>query len=635
MTRFVPACLFLALGVLPLMAADSKPSPYPPSRKQDVVDKLHGVEVADPYRWLEDATSAEVKEWTEKQNAYTKSILDKLPGREKIKDRLEKLMEIGSIGTPVPVKGRYFYTRRDGKQNQPILYVREGIQGEDRVLVNPNELSAEGTVALDWWFPSRDGKLLAYGLSKHGTERSTLRVRDVTTGKDLPDTIEHTRACSLSWLPDSSGFYYTRYPAPDSVKKGEENYHRRVYFHKLGNDPAKDPEVFGKGRAKEDWPQVALSPDGRWLVVTVEQGWAKAEVYFTDRRKDEAPFVPLVEKVEALFTVIPRADRFYVHTNDGAPRYRLYQVDPLKPARADWKEIVPEEKDRILEGVAAVGERLVLNYLFKAHAQLALADRGGKIVGDIRFPMPCTLTGLGGEWDGEELFYGFQSFTLPQTVDRYDLKTGKDERWAQVKTDLPLDEYTASQVAFRSKDGTPVTMFLAHKKGTKPDGNNPTLLYGYGGFDIPLTPTFSMTWASWLDLGGVFVQANLRGGGEYGKDWHKAGTKLHKQNVFDDFIAAAEWLIANKYTRTDRLAIIGRSNGGLLVGAVETQRPDLFGACLPGVGVMDMLRFQKFTAGRFWTDDYGSSDNADEFKALYAYSPFTISKRGRSTRRRW
>ncbi|MBY0526442.1 MAG: hypothetical protein K2R98_23815 [Gemmataceae bacterium] len=360
-------CLTLGVG-----GADDKSKAYPPSRVEKVMDKLHGVEVPDPYRWLEDGNAAEVKEWTEKQNAHTRGILDKAPGRDKIRARLDQLLETGNIGTPVPVKGHYYYTRRDGNQNQPILYVREGASGKDRVLIDPNELSKEGTTALDWWFPSRDGKLLAYGLSKDGSEQSVLRVRDVASGKDLSDVIERTRACSVAWLPDSKGFYYTRYPALGSVTKGEESYHRHVFFHKLGDDPREDPEIFGKGRPAEDWPSVNLSPDGRWLVVTESQGWAKSEVYFKDMIKEGAEFKPLVQGVKAIFSMTVRNDFFYVLTNDGAPRYRYYRVDPSMPDRKNWLEVIQEDKERVLQAVAVIGKTLIADYMRRATSQLQM-----------------------------------------------------------------------------------------------------------------------------------------------------------------------------------------------------------------------------------------------------------------------
>jgi prolyl oligopeptidase len=618
----------VSLLTLPTLGAMEKhPPAYPPTRTEKVADTLHGVEVPDPYRWLEDANADEVKEWTAKQNELTRSVLDKLPGRDKIADRLGTLLEIGSLGTPTPVKGRYFYTRRDGKQNQPVLYVRDGLRGKDVELVNPNVLSKEGTVALDWYFPSRDGKLLAYGLSKNGDERSTLRIKNVAGGDDPTDEIDRTRACSVAWLPDSSGFYYTRYPAPGSVPKDQENYHRHVFFHKLGTDPDKDPKVFGEGRPEEDWPDVRLSPDGRWLVVTEHQGWAKAEVYFKDRTDPDGKFVPLVEKVEALFEVTPRADRFYVLTNDGAPRYRLFRVDPLRPAREHWVELIPQGDD-VLEGVAAVGDTLVGLFMHKASSRLRLFDRDGKPGDEVKLPTLGSVAGLGGEWDGSELLFGFQSFTVPPSVYRVDLKTGKTELWEQVKADVDFAAFEVEQVTFPSRDKTPVTMFLAHKKGQKPDGKTPTLLYGYGGFNISMTPTFNSSRFLFLERGGLLAIANLRGGGEYGEEWHQAGMLGKKQNVFDDFITAAEWLLKEKWTDTEHLAIQGGSNGGLLMGAALTQRPELFRAVVCQVPLLDMVRYHKFLIARLWIPEYGSADDAKQFAWLHAYSPYHHVKDG-------
>jgi prolyl oligopeptidase len=625
-----PSFAFLtAAAFLPMTSADEKKSIYPPTKADPVVEKLHGVEITDPYRWLEDADSPAVKEWTDKQNEFTRSVLDKLPGRDKIHDRLGALLEIGSLGTPAPRKGKYFYTRRDGKQNQPILYVRDGLHGKDRVLLDPNEIDKEGTTALDWWYPSRDGALVAYGLSANGSEQSTLRVREVATGKDLPDVIERTRACSLAWRPDGKAFYYTQYPAAGSVPKGEENYHRHVFLHRLGDDPAKDGKVFGDGRAKEDWPNVSLSPDGRWLVVVEEQGWAKSEAYFKDCSKKDAAFAPLVEKVEAVFDVTARNDRLLVRTNDKAPRYRLYEVDPLKPARDAWKEIIPEGKE-VLEGVAPVGDVIAGEFTAQASSRLRLFDRAGKPLNEVHLPTLGTLAGLGGEWDGDELLFGFQSITAPTGVYRVDLKkpAEKPELWDEVKTDVDFSAYEVEQVTYPSKDKTPVTMFLAHKKGLKLDGDNPTLLYGYGGFNVSQTPTFSPSRFLFLERGGVLAVANLRGGGEYGEDWHQAGMLGKKQNVFDDFIAAAEYLIDHKYTNKDKLAIQGGSNGGLLMGAALTQRPDLFRAVVCSVPLLDMVRYHRFLIARLWIPEYGSADDPEQFKWLYAYSPYHHVKDG-------
>jgi prolyl oligopeptidase len=607
-------------------AMDTKPS-YPPSRSESVMDKLHGVEVADPYRWLEDVNSAEVKAWVEKQNALTQSLLEAVPGRSQIHERLGKLLEIGTITTPVPRRGRYFYTKREGTQNQPVLYVRHGLEGKDRVVLDPNTLSKDGTVALDWWFPSRDGRLLAYGTSRDGNEWSTLRVRNVDAGTDLPDVIDRTRACSLAWLPDGKGFYYTRYPAAGGVAKGDEDYYRHVYFHQVGTDPAKDPKVFGEGRSKEDWPNVALSPNGRWLVVPVEIGWTKTEVYFKDLQKEGSAFVPLVEKVEALFDVTPRDDRFYVHTNDQAPRSRLFGVDPVKPARGDWVELIPEGPD-VLDGVGVVSDTLVGLYTHQAASRLRLFGPDGKPRQDVPLPTLGTIAGLGGEWDGQELFFGFQSMTVAPSIYRMDLKTHQSGLWQRVDADIDFARYEVEQVTYKSKDGTPITMFLAHKKGLQRNGQTPTILTGYGGFNQSMTPTFSASRFFFLERGGLVAIPNLRGGGEYGEDWHKAGMLGKKQNVFDDFLAAAEWLVREKYTSPEHLAIVGGSNGGQLVGAAQTQRPDLFRAVVCQVPLLDMVRYHKFSIARLWIPEYGSAEDPEQFKWLYAYSPYHHVKSG-------
>ncbi len=623
--RSVAGLALLIGSTLMLSARENRPSP--PTRAGKVVDTLHGVKVPDPYRWLENADAPEVKEWVDKQNRYTRSVLDKLPGRDRLRSRLSKLMDTGTLGTPHPARGRYFYTRRDGAQNQPILYVRDGLHGKDRVLVDPNAESKEGTVALDWWYPSRDGTRLAFGLSKNGSEQSTLYVLDVASGKRLPDVIERARYASVAWVPDAKAFYYTRYPAVGSVPKGEENYHHHVYYHVLGTDPARDPKVFGQGRPAEDMPSVTLSPDGRWLVVTEFQGWARSEVFFKDLHEPESGFRPLVEKVEAVHDVIARNVRFYVRTNQGAPRYRVFRVDPKKPGRKHWAEIIPEGPD-VLDGVAAVGPKLAVTYMHQAASRLRLFDADGKNEQEVPLPTLGTLAGLGAQWDGDEILYGFQSFTVAPTVYRYGFKSGKPELWQQLKTDIDSSAYEVEQVKYKSKDGTPVTMFLAHKKGLRPDGKNPTLLYAYGGFNISLTPTFSPSRFVFLERGGLIAIPNLRGGGEYGEDWHQAGMLGKKQNVFDDFLSAAGWLIKNKWTTPRHLVIQGGSNGGLLMGAALTQRPDLFRAVVCQVPLLDMVRYHKFLIARLWIPEYGTADKAADFKWLYAYSPYHRVKDG-------
>ncbi len=627
--KYTIICLLLL--PMPLIAGEKRMT-YPPTRVEPVTDKLHGVDIVDPYRWLEDGDSPAVKDWTEKQNAFTRAYLDKIPGRDAIRGRFDTLLQIGTMSAPSPYRGRYFYTRRDGKQNQAIVYVRVGVAGADRVLLDPNALAADGTIALDWFYPSDDGKLMVYGLSAGGSEQSTLRIRDVDTGKDLPDVIERTRACSVAWLPDRSGFYYTRYPAVGSVPKGEENYHRHVFFHRLGDDPTKDVKVFGEGRDGTDWPSVDLSPDGRWLVVTESQGWAKSEVYFQDRTDPKSKFRPLVEGINAIFQVIVRNDRFYVHTNDAAPRYQLFHVDPTKPGRSDWSRVIEQSVD-VLESVSAIGDTLVAHYMHKAASRLRLFDRDGKPQREVALPTLGTIAGLHGEWDGNELFFGFQSFTVPPTVFRLDLAKTEGEPhtpkvWQQVETDLDLSAFQLEQVTYRSKDGTPITMFLASRKGLKRDGRTPTLLYGYGGFNISLTPTFNAARFQFLERGGLLAIANLRGGGEYGESWHEVGMLGKKQNVFDDFLAAAEWLIAEKYTSPANLAILGGSNGGLLMGAALTQRPELFKCVVCQVPLLDMVRYHKFLIAKLWIPEYGSADDPEQFKWIHAYSPYHRVKPG-------
>lgn len=626
----------IAMSLPDAPAQGGKPK-YPPTKSDNVVDVLHGVKIVDPYRWLEDGNDAAVKAWVEEQNQFTQSVLGTVKEREAIRKRLDELLTIGSLGTPVPRQGRiYFYTKREGEQNQPILYVQEyanktrgkNEKPTERVLLDPNALAKDGTVALDWWFPSRDGKLLAYGISKDGSEQSTLYVRNVATGADLAFSIERARYASVAWLPDNTGFYYTRYPKVGSVPKGQENYNRHVYFHKLGSDPASDPKVFGEGRAPEDMLSVQISPDGRWLAVTAFQGWAKSEIYIRDNHAKDGAFTALVEKTPAVFNVTLRNDRFYVQTNHEAPRYRFFAVEPAKLERGAWKEILPQRADK-LEAVAVIGNKLVAEYMHDATSKLQVYSPEGKLQSDIALPTLGTVAGLGAEWDGDELFYGFQSFTVPTRVYRHDL-TGKspNELWGQVKTDIDSNAYAVEQVRYKSKDGTPITMFITYKKGIEKNGKNPTLLYGYGGFNISLTPVFAASRFIFLEKGGVLAIPNLRGGGEYGEDWHRAGMLEQKQNTFDDFLAAAEFLIASKYTDKDHLAIQGGSNGGLLVSAALTQRPDLFRAVVCQVPLIDMLRYHKFLIARLWIPEYGSADDPEQFKFISKYSPYQRVQEG-------
>jgi prolyl oligopeptidase len=608
-------------------------TPPVPTRTEAVVDKLHGVDVRDPYRWLEKGDAGEVQSWTDAQNKAMRATLDGVAARPWIEQRLWQLHEIGTLGAPELRADRagavrYFYTRRTGKQNQPVLYVRKGLDGADAALVDVNALESNGTRALDWWIPSEDGHLCAYGVSANGDENATLRVRDVASGKDLPDTITRARHAALAWQPDGKGFYYTRYPEKGTVPAGEEEYHRSVFHHRLGDDPARDREIFGQGRDLKDWPNLVLSPDGRWLGIQVEQGWAKSELYLLDTHDPRATPRPVVTGQPAIYNLVgAEGDRLYVLTNEGAPRYRLFSVDARHPERAHWKELIPESKET-LDGVALVGGKLATLYLVDASSRVRIFSGAGKLEHEVPLPGLGTAAALSGRHTRDELFFTFASYLTPTMVFRCDVGSGKASVWQKLEAPLDPTAFEVEQVRYPSKDGTSIPMFLVHRKGLVKNGANPTLLYGYGGFNISMTPAFAAAVAPFIEAGGVYAVANLRGGGEYGEAWHEAGMLAKKQNVFDDVVAAAEYLIGQKITSPARLAISGRSNGGLLVGAAITQRPDLFRAAICGVPLLDMVRYHHFRIAQLWIPEYGSSDDAQQFRWLYAYSPYHHVKDG-------
>jgi prolyl oligopeptidase len=599
----------------------------PKAERRPIEENFHGTKIVDDYRWLEDASSPETEKWVSEEMAYTRGVLDQLPGREGIQKRLTELLSIGSVGVP-QIGGRfYFYARRDGMQNQPVLYVREGVNGKDRVLVDANQLAADGTIALDWYEASYNGEYLAYGTSASGSEMSTLHVIETKTGKLLPDTIERTRAASIAWLHDNSGFYYTRYPNKGDVPEGQEMYNRHVFFHLLGTDVATDDKVFGEGRDAEDWPGVELSNDGKWLLISVSEGWTKSELYLMDLKAGTPP-TALTSGKNFLYGATVYDGKVYITTNEDAPRYRVFVTDAGNYDRANWKEIIPQS-DAVLQGVAVWGGKLFAQYEQNATSQLKLFDLDGKKITDVALPAIGTVFSTSGRWNRDEVFYGFQSFTTPTEVYRYDLKTGATSEWAKV--DAPSIDpaaYDVEQEWFHSKDGTRVPMFVVHKKGVVKNGKNPTLLTGYGGFNVSETPAFNRAAYLWMEHGGVYAVANLRGGAEFGEDWHRAGMLDKKQNVFDDMIAAAEHLIAERYTDKTHLAIQGGSNGGLLMGAMITQRPDLFRAVICQVPLLDMLHYQNFQIAKLWVPEYGSADNPEQFKWLYAYSPYHHVKAG-------
>jgi prolyl oligopeptidase len=599
----------------------------PKAEKRPLEETMQGVKIVDNYRWLEDGSSADTRKWVAEEMAYTQSVLDPLPGRDAIHKRLTELLSIGSISQPEIGGKYYFYTRREGMQNQPVLYVREGVDGKDRVLLDPNQLAADGTIALDWYHASENGKYLAYGTSPSGSEMSTLHILETKTGKLLPDTIERTRACSIAWMHDNSGFYYTRYPKKGDVPEGQEMYNRHVFYHELGTDPATDTPIFGEGRDPEDWPSVSLDNDGRLLLISVSQGWTKTELFLMDLKTGTPP-TRITTGKNFLYSGSVYNGRLYIVTNEDAPRYRMFMAEAGNYERDDWQEIIPQT-EAVLQGAAVWGGKIFAQYEQNASSQLRLFDLEGKVISDIHLPSLGTVFGSEGQWNHDEIFYGFLSFTVPPTVYRYDLKTGSTSLWAKVDApSIDPSAYEVQQEWYHSKDGTRVPMFVVYKKGLKKDGHNPTLLTGYGGFNISMLPSFSRTAYLWMEHGGIYAVANLRGGAEFGEDWHRAGMLDKKQNVFDDMIAGAEHLIAEKYTDKDHLAIQGGSNGGLLMGAMITQRPDLFRAAVCQVPLLDMLRYQYFQIAKLWIPEYGSSDNPEQFKWLYAYSPYHHVKAG-------
>lgn len=596
---------------------------YPDTRTVDVVDDYHGTEVVDPYRWLEqDVRESEaVAEWVAAQNRVTDAYLDTLEMREHFADRLAALWNYERFGLPVKRGQRYFFTRNDGLQNQSVLYVQDGLDGEPRVLIDPNTWSEDGTVSLAQWVPGPDGVHVAYGIQDGGSDWRTWRILEVESGERLDDELQWLKFTSVAWDEQGEGFYYSRYPAPDPEAKFQSlNLNQKLFHHHLGQDQSDDELVYERPDQPEWGFFSTVSDDGNYLVITIFHGTDnRYRVAWKDLREPDSPVNMLIDEFSHDYSFVGSQDsRFFFYTNDGAPKYRLVAIDLEAP---DQRNELIGERDHVLRGVSHVGGHFVASYLEDARSAVRVHGPDGALVREVELPGIGSASGFGGKPDDPETFFGFSSFNRPPTLYRYDVATGESTIWQSADVDFDPDSYTVRQVFYSSRDGTRVPMFIAHRSDVQPDRRTPTLLYGYGGFNISLTPSFSVPNLAWMEAGGVYAQANLRGGGEYGREWHQAGTKTRKQNVFDDFIAAVEYLIENSITSSDHLGIYGRSNGGLLVGAVTNQRPDLFAAALPAVGVMDMLRFDQFTAGRFWVDDYGSSSNPEEFEALYAYSP--------------
>jgi prolyl oligopeptidase len=619
----------LALIALAPAPAIAQRIEYPQAKKVDVVDNYHGTEVPDPYRWLEDVDSDETKAWVEAENEITFAYLEAIPERERIRQRLTELWNYERYSTPFKEGGRYFFFKNDGLQNQSVLYKQASLDAEPEVLLDPNKLSEDGTVALNTLAISKDGKLMVYGTSASGSDWREFFVRDVETGRDLGDHLKWIKFSGASWTHDGKGFFYTRFPEPEEGRAYEEaNRNPTLFYHRVGTDQSQDQLIYKRPDQPEWGFAMFVTDDGRYGIMNVSQGTdERNRVYYIDlvdpkSPKLDAEVVELLDDFDASYDFVGNdGPVFYFLTNLDAPKYRLIAIDTREPGRENWRALIPE-RDDVLQSVGIVNNQFVARYLRDAHTQVLIYDMDGTFDKEVELPTIGTAGGFSGEREDTEAFYSFTSFLYPTTIFRYDFETGESTVFKAPQVDFDPNGYETKQVFYSSRDGTRIPMFIVYKKGIELDGSNPTYLYAYGGFNISLLPRFNTSRLVWLEMGGVYAQPSLRGGGEYGEEWHRAGMKKNKQNVFDDFIAAAEYLIREGYTSTPKLAIAGGSNGGLLIGAVMTQRPELFGAALPAVGVMDMLRFQKFTIGWAWVSDYGSSDDPEMFRYLYSYSPY-------------
>jgi prolyl oligopeptidase len=630
--------MFRALMMLGTIAtvAVSQTLEYPKAQKGAVVDDYFGTKVPDPYRWLEDTDSQETVAWVKAENLLTAGYMEKLADRAPFRDELTKLLNYQRYTVPEYEGHRYVYRKNDGLQNQSVIYTLKNLGDEPTVLLDPNQLASDGTVAVTSTAVSEDGRLLAYGVAASGSDWNEIRIRDIEANKDLPDLVKWVKFSEPSWTKDSKGFFYAKFPEPISSENQTfaKLANQKLYYHRLGDPVESDRLIYERPDDPDLAFNVQVSHDGRFLLLLVNRGTEERDLlYYKDlgdpaTPKIDAPFQPIVDKFEADFKVAGSiGTRLYVVTDLNAARYKIVEIDLTNPGRDYWKEIIPESKD-LLEDASVVGGKLVVKYLVDAKNQLLVFDVNGKRESEIALPALGTVGSLSGDSDRPQLFYSFTSFLYPSTIYRYDVDTGENAVFQKPNVDFDPDRYETKQIFYPSKDGTKVPMFIVSRKGLKLEGNNPVFLTGYGGFNISMTPSFSASCAIWIEKGGVFALPNLRGGGEYGREWHEAGIKEHKQNVFDDFISAAQALIDAKYTNAKKISIVGGSNGGLLVGAALTQRPDLFGAAVAEVGVLDMLRFHKFTIGWAWESDYGSSDTRDGFDYLIKYSPLQNIKPG-------
>ncbi len=609
-------------------APSAAPSlPYPATQRDAKFDALHGVQVPDPYRWLEDGQSPDVKKWADDQNALTRGYMAALPRRDALAARFKELFYVESAGTPRHVGNRLFYPRRDAGKEKAAIYWRARDPGHpagpEHVLLDPNTWSADGSVSLGVWSVSYDGKKVAYSVKANNSDEATLYVMDVATGKKSEiDVIEGAKYASPSWTPSNDAFYYTWLPGAGSVPTADRPGYAEVRLHKLGTDPGKDKVVHEKTGDPKTFVSAGVGKDGRWLIATIEHGWTSTDVYFQDLRSGKPEWRPLVTGVDARYDVSVDGDRFFVWTNEGASQYRVFRVDPAHPARDQWKEIVPERPDATLEAVTIVGHHLSLGYLKDVVSHLELRDEDGKLVREVALPTLGSASVLSGEVDDDVAFYSFNSFTYPTEIFETSVKSGATSTFYKLKVPVDPSKYTVEQLFATSKDGTKVPFFVVHATDLTKNGNTPAMLYGYGGFQAAQTPAFSSSVYPWLENGGIWVVANLRGGSEYGEEWHRQGMRHAKQHVFDDYFAVAEELVKQGFTRPEKLAALGGSNGGLLVGAAITQRPDLFRVALCGVPLLDMVRYHLFGSGKTWISEYGSADDADDFAALFAYSPY-------------
>ncbi len=622
---FVIVCTFLAST-----AAAQSNLEYPKPRRGNQVDEYHGTKVADPYRWMEDTESTETRAWIDAENKLTNTYLSTIPQREKLKNRLTEIWNYERYSAPSKIADNfYIYSKNDGLQNQSVLYKATSTSDPGSVFFDPNKLSADGTAALSGSSFTDDGKLWAYGVAVAGSDRTEWHIMDVATDKLLPDTLSPNRQGGVSWLKDNSGFFYSGYPP---VPKGSElksnTFFQQLYFHKLGTPQSDDDIVYDRPDNKEFFIGAGVTEDGQYLMINVGKGTEQMNmVYFKRLGVDRAPIMPLITDLKNSYSFIGNDDDvFYFLTDRDAPRGKVVKVN-VQPRIPIWEDVIPESADT-LDGVDFVNNQFVLNYLSDAHTKIKIYETSGIFAREVILPGIGTANGFGGKRKDTETFYSYSSYNAPPTIYHYDLKNGKSTLYRKADVKFDPSKFEVKEVFYTSKDGTKVPMFITYKKGIKLDGKNPTILYGYGGFNVPITPGFSIARVAWLEMGGVYAVSCLRGGSEYGKTWWEGGSRLKKQNVFDDFAWAAKWLIANKYTSTPKLAINGGSNGGLLVGAVLNQNPGLFGAAVPQVGVMDMLRFDKFTIGWAWKSDYGDPTNAADFKAMYAYSPYHNAKPG-------